>query len=145
MDNKGLIFTLDSVLALIPIFIIIIAVANISDSGLISSTGQVRSFCNAQDTLEIMATNQNELHSNVLQNMATVLAENSDSEKGINEAEKIACIYLNKTIGSSKYNLMEINQLNKTIASNGDMKDANDISVGFKSSGNYIFKLYIWN
>lgn len=145
MDNKGLIFTLDAVLALIPIFIIIVSVANISDSGLIYPSQQVHFIENAQDTLEIMSTNQNGLNSNVLQNMANILAANNNSELGIQEAGKLAGFYLNKTIINSKYSLIETNQLNKTIISTGDMKDANNISVGFKSCKNYIFKLYIWN
>lgn len=143
MDNKGLIFTLDAALALIPIFIVLITVVNISGSELYSSH-QVSLVQNAHDTLEIMGTNQSGLKQNILQNIAFVLIENSNSEEGVQESGKIAGSYLNKTLGSSKYSLIEINQLNKTIVSNGDMKNADDVSVGFKSYGNYIFKLYIW-
>jgi len=143
MDEKGLIFTSDAVLALIPVFIIIVAVANVSDSGSVSK--QVRYIQDAQDTLEIMTANQNGLNSNVLQNIASILALNNNSEEGIKEAEKIAGPYLNKALGNSKYSLMEISERNKTIASRGDIKEARDISVGFKSYGKYIFKLYVWN
>ncbi|MGZ7107940.1 MAG: hypothetical protein ACXVHW_03125 [Methanobacterium sp.] len=145
MDNKGLIFTLDSALALISIFIVIVTVANISDSGLTSSSKQVRSIHNAQDILEIMATNQNDLGYSVLQKVANALSGNENSQSGIEEAREISGFYLNKTLGNSKYSLMEINQLNKTIASNGDIKNANETSVGFKSCEGYFFKLYIWN
>lgn len=137
MDEKGLIFTSDAVLAMIPVFIIIVAVANVSDSGSVSK--QVRYIQDAQDTLEIMTS------SYVLQNIASILALNNNSKEGIKEAEKIACPYLNKTLGNSKYSLMEISELNKTITSRGDIKEARDISVGFKSYGNYTFKLYVWN
>ena len=145
MDDKGLIFTLDAALALIPIFIVVVAVANFGDSGLISPSQQVRFVQDAHDTLEIMGTDQNGLKSNVLKNMAAVLIENNNSEEGIQEAGEIAGSFLNKTLGNSKYSLTEINQLNKTIASNGNINNANDASVGFKSCENYIFKLCIWN
>lgn len=137
MDEKGLIFTSDAVLALIPVFIIIAVVANVSDSGSVSK--QVRYIQDAQDTLEIMTS------SYVLQNTASILALNNNSEEGIKEAGKIAGPYLNKTLGNSKYSLMEISELNKTITSRGDIKEARDISVGFKSYGNYTFKLCVWN
>lgn len=144
MDNKGLILTLDSVLALVSIFIIIVTVSNISSSGLTSSS-QVRSTQNAQDTLEIMATNQINSYPSVLQQITYILMENNNSEEGITEARKISEFYLNKTLVNSKYTLIEINQLNKTITSSGDIRNANDTSVGFKSCEGYIFKLYIWN
>jgi len=145
MNEKGLIFTLDAVLALIPVFIIIAAVANVSVSGLAYSSKQVRYIQDAQDTLEIMTANQNGLNSNVLQNIASILALSNNSERGVQEAGKIAGPYLNKTLGNSKYSLMEISRLNKSIASRGNITNAADISVGFKSSGKYIFKLYVWN
>jgi hypothetical protein len=145
MDDKGLIFTLDAALALIPIFLVVVAVANFGDSGLISPSQQIRFVQDAHDTLEIMGTDQSGLKSNVLKNMATVLIENNNSEEGIQEAEEIAGSFLNKTLGNSKYSLTEINQLNKTIASNGNINNSNDASVGFKSCENYIFKLCIWN
>lgn len=137
MDEKGLVSTLDAVLALIPVFIIIAAVANVSDPGY--SSKQVRYIQDAQDTLEIMTS------SNVLQNTASVLTLNNNSKEGIHEAGKIAGPYLNKTLGNSNYSLMEIGELNKTIVSSGDIKKADDISVGFKSCEKYIFKLYVWN
>ncbi|HML06406.1 MAG TPA: hypothetical protein VK426_11575 [Methanobacterium sp.] len=144
MDNKGLIFTLDSFLALIPIFIIIVAVSNVSDSELIFPSQNVRSIHDAQDTLEIM-THPNGLESTALQDITSALIESNNSDDGVQKASEIAGPYLNKTLGNSKYSLNEINPLNKTIISNGDMKNAKDVSVGFKSSGDYIFKLYLWN
>jgi hypothetical protein len=142
MDNKGFIFTLDAALALIPIFIVIVAVANIGDLGV---SPQARFAQNAQDTLEIMSNPHNNVDSSIIQNMADILAANNNSDGGIQEAGKIADSFLNKTLPNSKYSMIEINQLNRTITSNGDINKAKDTSVGFKSSGNYIFKLYIWN
>ena len=143
MDDRGLIFTIDSVLALIPVFLIIFAITNISDSG-ISSIHHVNSIHNAQDLLEVMS-NQNKLGDSVLLNIANILSRNGNSDKEIKEAGEIAESYLNTTLKNTKYSLMETNKLNKTIASNGDIKNAHEISVGFKTCKNYIFKLFIWN
>ena len=144
MDKKGMIFTLDSVLALIPIFIVMIALTNISNFESASYPHQINSIQNAQDILETMS-NQNKLGNNILQNMAEILSKNNNNETGIKEAGKIAQYYLNNTVRNSKYSLIETNKLNRTITSNGDIKNANKISVSFKSCKNYIFKLCIWN
>lgn len=141
MDKKGLIFTLDSALALVPVIIVIVAVMNIGYSGLTPSSKHLRSVHNAQDTLEIMATNQNSLNYSIIQKMAAALSVNEQS--GIEDCGNIAGTYLNKTLGNTKYCLMEINRINRTIASNADMKNASKISVGFKSCEGYVFKLYI--
>lgn len=142
MDNKGLIFTLDSALALVPVLIVIVAVMNIGYSGLSPSSKHLRSVHDAQDTLEIMAT-PNSLNNSILQKMAAALSRNNAS--GIGECGNIAGIYLSNTLGNTKYCLMEINQLNKTITSSGDMINASEISVGLKSCEGYVFKLYIWD
>jgi predicted PurR-regulated permease PerM len=144
MDKKGLIFTLDSFLALIPILIVMVALTNIISSEITPFSHQINSIQNAQDILEIMST-PNKSGNNILQNMANTLSRNGNSQTGIKEAGEIADYYLNNTLGKSKYSLMETNQLNKTISSRGDIKTAHEISVSFKSCKNYIFKLYIWN
>lgn len=144
MDDKGFIFTFDSALALIPIFILIIAVSNVDD-GLSSSSKHLHSLQSAQDTLIIMSNYPNGLNSNPFQEIANVLAANNDSDQGVYEAGKIANYYLKKTILDSKYCLMETKRINRIIASNGDIKNADDASVGLKSYEGYLFKLYIWN
>ncbi|MGB9936393.1 MAG: hypothetical protein ACPK7O_01605 [Methanobacterium sp.] len=144
MDNNGFIFTLDATLALIPIFIILAAVVSTGNPD-IHSSEQIRLTHSAQDALENMARIQNGTESNIFQKMAYILSLNNNSDNSIKETGRISGSYLNKTLGNLKYNLTEISELNKTIAFNGDMKNAKDISVGFKSYENYIFKLYVWN
>ncbi|HEX3014082.1 MAG TPA: hypothetical protein VHO92_07400 [Methanobacterium sp.] len=143
MDDNGLIFTLDSALALIIIFIALAAVASITESPLSS---QIRLSHNAQDVLETMAAYKNgSEESTVLQDIASILAANKNDQTGINEAGQVAGAYLNQTLGSAKYNFTEINQLNTTIAANADMKEANNIAVSAKSCEGYVFRLYIWD
>ena len=144
MDDKGFIFTMDAVLALIILFIALAAVANVNESSL-SSSSQIRLSHNAQDTLETMATYKTGPDEfTVLQNIAVILAASKNDKKGIDEAGQVAGAYLNQTLNNTKYNLTET-QLNTTIAANADMEDANNIAVGVKSCGDYMFKLYIWD
>lgn len=140
MDDKGLIFTLDAVLALIPVFIILTAVAYIS-TDFSAPSHQIRVSNNAQDILETMSTYKNSpADITSLESITEALnTENYDL------ASQIASLYFNKTIGNLKYNLTEVNQLNTTIAANDDMKNGQNIAIGVKNYGAYTFKLYIWD
>ena len=144
MDDKGIIFTLDAALGLVIIFIMLAAVVNINVSQLSPST-QIRFSHNAQDTLETMANYKTGSEGfTVLQNAAAVLAANKNDKTGINEAGQVAGAYLNRTLGSSKYNFTEENHVNGTIVANADMKKANNIAVGVRNYDNYTFRLYVW-
>jgi len=145
MDDKGFIFTVDAVLALIIVLILIGSLAYLSESGFTSS-GQIRSSQDAQDTLETMAAYKNGPEGvTVLQNISNTLTVYNCSSTGIGEAGQVAGAYLNRTLGSAKYNFTEENQLNTTIVANANMEDANNTAVGVRSYDDYVFKLYIWD
>ncbi|MBI5679512.1 MAG: hypothetical protein HZC47_01240 [Methanobacterium sp.] len=140
MDNKGFIFTLDAVLAVIPVFIILTAVTYIS-SDFSAPAPQIRASNEAHDILETMATYKSTpTDFTALQSVTDAL-----KTKNYDSAEQIAGSYFNKTMGSLKYNFTEVNQLNTTIAANADMKNGRNIAVGVKNCGGYTFKLYIWD
>lgn len=146
MDDKGLIFTVDAALALIPIFIVLTTIASLGDDGLMISSQQIRISHDAQDTLETMATYKQGTESIcVLQNITETLMINKNNDTGRTLAGTIAGKYLNNTIRDAKYNLTEIRQLNTTIASNSNMASASNTAVGVRNFGNYTFRLYIWN
>jgi len=145
MDNKGFIFTLDAVMGISIIFILLAAVANLDESQL-SPNPHIRISHNAQDTLETMATYKTGSEEfTVLQNVAAVLAANKNDKTGIASAGQVAGAYLNKTLGSAKYNFTEEGQVNNTVVANEDMKKADNIAVGVRSCDNYTFRLYIWD
>ncbi len=144
MDDKGFIFTIDAAIALIIIFIAIAAVTSVNESSL-SSSSQIRLSHNAQDVLETMAAyKKGPEEPSVLQNVANILSTSNNDQSGIKEAGQVAGVYLNQTLNSTKYNLTEA-QLNITIATNADMKEASDVAVGVESCDSYIFRLSIWD
>lgn len=144
MDDNGLIFTLDAALGLVVLFIFIAAVAGANTSQL-SSSPYTRLSHDVHDTLETMATYKTGAEGfTVLQNVAVILAVHNNDQTGINAAGQMAGEYLNRTLGGSKYNFTEVNQVNMTISANADMEDADNVAVGVRSYGEYIFKLYIW-
>ncbi len=147
MDSRGIIFTIDAALALIPLFILLASLANISNADTIFNSDQIRINHDAQDTLETMASYKSGGdESTILQNITDSLIINNNSAQGILLSGQIAGSYLNKTIGNSKYTLTEISQLKgQIIASNADVKNGANVAVGIRSYGNYTFQLFVWN
>jgi len=145
MDSRGIIFSIDAALALIPLLILFTAVAGSSN---LSFTGDhVRINHDAQDTLETMANYKLAGYkSTVLQNVTDTLKKYNNSPEGVDLSGQIADSYLNKSLSGSKYILIEINQLKGTvIASNADIDDGTNIAVGIRNYGDYTFKLFIWD
>ena len=141
MDDKGLIFTVDAALALIPIFIVLTTIASLGDDYLTFSSQQIRISHDAHDTLETMATYVAGTEgTSTLEDVRSELMKNNTTKAGA-----IAGKYLNNTLKGTKYNLTEIRQLNTTIVSNANMASANNTAVAVRNFGDYTFRLYIWD
>ena len=141
-DDKGFIFTLDAVLALIPVFIVLTAVSSVDPGSLILPSQQVRISNQAQDTLDAMAQYPNTDNS-LLEEMVMVLKANDND---ISAAKGVIQVFMDKTLPGMNYELVEINQLKgDTIISRGDRNTAQNVAVGSKNYGNYSFKLYVWD
>ncbi len=142
-DNKGLFFSLDMVLALIPIFILILNVTNANIC--YTHFYLTKHFMEAQDTSELMTQCTVFDDQTVLEGISKALSESNDPIQGIESAKKIADPFLKKTLGNRNYLFVEINYLKgREITSRGNFEDAKNVSVAVKSNGNYIFKLYVW-
>ena len=145
MDERGFAFSLDAVLALIPVLIVVAAVTSINYDPL-TTESHVRLSHSAQDSIEAMAHYKQNDGSNTLQDISNILKENQNDETGIKNAGQIAGSFLNKTLNGTNYSLTEETQLKgKVIASNADLKSADNVAVGVKNCENYTFKLYVWS
>ncbi|MGC9517325.1 MAG: hypothetical protein ACP5C3_06485 [Methanomicrobiales archaeon] len=146
MDNRGIIITSDSIFSLIIIFIILATVTNISAN---KSGSQLDLLMTnkAQDTMELMV-NYRDVSTNktIIETVATELKISNNQKSGISNAGKVVGEFLNKTLDSTNYNLIEVNKLNGTIiASNADINQAKNISTAIRSYGGYTFRLYLWD
>ncbi|WP_223790744.1 hypothetical protein [Methanobacterium spitsbergense] len=143
-DNKGLFFSLDMVLALIPIFILIL---NVTNANICYTHFYLTKhyFMEAQDTSELMTQCTVFDDQTVLEGISKALSESKDPIQGIESAKKIADPFLKKTLGNRNYLFVEMNYLKgMEITSRGNFEDAENVGVAVKSNGNYIFKLYVW-
>ncbi|MCE7699254.1 MAG: hypothetical protein K8E24_010725 [Methanobacterium paludis] len=145
MDERGFAFSLDAVLALIPVLIVAAAVTGLNYDPL-TTESHVRLSHSAQDSIEAMAHYKQDDGSNTLQDISNILKENQNDETGIKNAGQIAGSFLNKTLKGANYSLTEETQLKgKVIASNADLNSADNVAVGVKNCDNYTFKLYVWS
>ena len=144
-DDKGFIFTIDAFLALIPIFILLMAISSMNQGDLILPSQQVRLSNQAQDALDVMAQ-YHISESTLIEEMVKILEVNGTGTSGVDSAGALAHAYLKDNLPGMNYELVEMNQLNgKTITSNGTMNESSNVAVGTKNYGNYSFKLYIWD
>lgn len=145
MDNKGFIFTIDAVLALIPVFIVLMAVSGVDQGSLILPSQQIRLSHQAQDTLDAMGQYHTS-EGTLIEEMVVVLKVNNNDATGVAGAGKLAGAYLENNLPGMNYNLVELNHLNgETIISKGNMEDAPNVAIGTKNHGDYCFKLYMWD
>jgi len=136
-EECGIFFCYDTVLALIPIIIIIAAVAHIhidsSDSNL-----QLVMFHQAQDTLNSMSV-QNNYEPSILEQLSSSISDND-----LESANKIGNTWLKNRLKNRKYRLEEVNHLKgQEICSSGDMNSAQIIVTAVKSQNSFIYKLYL--
>jgi hypothetical protein len=140
MDDEGFIYTLDALLAIIPVLIVIIALGNVpsSSNSLITKTG-----CDdAQDAFDVLADYQDE-NKPVMQAMVDALEVNED-ENRIKKAESLIKPFLCKYLAGKSFELTETSQLNGTIiASQGNVDLSPNIQVASKNWGNYAFQLRV--
>jgi hypothetical protein len=145
MDDNGFIFTLDAVLALIPVFIILIAVSGVDQGSLILPSQQIRLSHQAQDALDAMGQYHTS-EGTLIEEMVTVLKANGNNATGIAGAGELAGSYLDNNLQGMNYKLVELNHLDgETIISKGKVEDAQNVAVGTKNHGDYCFKLYVWD
>ncbi len=143
VDEYGFILTFDAILAMIPIFIIILSVVNTTcDYNNINPEN--RFYHEAHDTVELMAKYHGTDGLTILEEISNELSDNSNSINRVQYAKEKVDPFLNKTLGGTNYSLVEVNQLNgKEITSKGNISKAKNVAVAVKYYRNYVFKLYV--
>ncbi|NYB52083.1 MAG: hypothetical protein HVN35_05965 [Methanobacteriaceae archaeon] len=141
MDEKGFAYTLDAVLALIPIMIVLFTVSNITASP--ESHSEVLSNQKAQDIMELMARYTDADGMTVLDSMSNALSSGNNSEASIKKSGQIASSFLDKNLPCS-YLLTEENQLKgKPIAGKLDLDNARNLATASRNCGSYTFRIYV--
>lgn len=139
MDQKGFIFTFDAVLALIPLFLVIIVISNLPVSS--EDQSQVTLSQDAQDYLDVLASTEINSRS-VMESMVQALS--TGRESGVKEAGDLAKSVLDNLTDDKSYKLLETSQLNgTTIISQGNLDSSSSVASATCNWGNYTFILYV--
>jgi hypothetical protein len=139
MDQKGFIFTSDAILALIPLFLMMVLLSNLPASS--DPQSQVIVAEDAQDYLDILAASQIKDRS-VMESM--VMALKTDPDGGMEKAGEIAKPVLDNLMVGKNYQLLETAQLNGTvIISQGDLNSSPSVASATRNWENYTFVLYV--
>ena len=139
MDQKGFIFTFDAVLALIPLFLVIIVISNLPVSS--EDQSQVTLSQDAQDYLDVLASTEINSRS-VMESMVQALS--TGRESGVKEAGDLAKSVLDNLTNDKSYKLLETSQLNgTTIISQGNLDSSSSVASATCNWGNYTFELYV--
>jgi hypothetical protein len=143
-DDKGIFFSMEVILGLIPVFILLLTVANTNFYST-DSCLETKYFQIAQDTAELMSMYADHNEQTLFGEISQALSENPNQIDGITSARVICSPFMEKTLGKMKYRLVELNYLKgKEIISNGNFKNSKNMGVAVKSYGPYLFKLYVW-
>ncbi|BDH79375.1 MAG TPA: hypothetical protein GXX31_01775 [Methanothermobacter sp.] len=139
MNEEGFIFTIDSILMLIPVFIILATVASIS-----LETPHEAPYYNAQDAMQLLILlGEKSTDTNLM-----TVAENI-SRGNINGAKAAAQNDLKPILDSFRmnYNLTYYNNNTgtyETLINRGTMPVDGGISSATRSYGGVTFRLYMW-
>lgn len=142
MDEKGFAYTMDAVLALIPVMIVLFGISNFSASPELPIG--IHSSQKAHDTMDLMVNYCDGNDQSVLERVSTILTQGNNSQISINSAGEIASNFLGKNIAGSEYLLIEEKQLGgKKLAGNMELKNTDNIATASRNCGNYTFRIYV--
>ena len=142
MDENGFAYTMDAVLALLPIIIILFGVSNFTVSS--ESPLPIHSSQKAHDTMDLMVNYREGNGFSVLERISTILASGNNSQGSVDSAGEIASNFLDKNLAGREYLLTEESHLNgKPLAGKMELKNANNVATASRNCGNYTFRIYI--
>ncbi len=142
MDDKGFAYTIDAILALIPVMIVLISVSNLAASP--ESQTQIQSPQKAQDIMNLMVQYREGGGMSVLEKISSSLASGNNSKASVRNAAKIASCFLDENFPGKNYLFIEENQLNgEILAGNMDRKTIDNAATASRNCGNYSFRIYV--
>jgi hypothetical protein len=141
MDEKGFAYTLDAVLALLPVIIILFGVSNFTLS---ESPLPIHSSQKAHDTMDLMVNYREGNGLSVLERISTILTSGNNSQSSVDSAGEIASNFLDKNLAGKEYLFTEESHLGgEPLAGKMELKNADNVATASRNCGNYTFRIYV--
>lgn len=142
MNNNGALISLDIALSLVILFIFIASATNIITYSKNNYMCDIESMQDVQDLMELLTTQE------IIENQTTLiyLSQNLNKNNPQNnpKAKTIIQNFMETNAPNLNYQFSETNVLNKTIASKGEINDAQYVSTAVRHCGGYTFQLSCW-
>ena len=144
LDEKGNLFVIEAIFAIILLlFIFLIFNYTISIPNP-NYSAEIKNSKTAQDTMEILSGKINFTDRTFIGDISEILKENENSKESIDEVSKL-CKDKFKSLNLKNYRFSETNILDdESLASNGDLSKAKDVSVATRTYGDYSYTLSVW-
>ena len=144
MDNKGTFYIMDAILAiflLLLVFLIVNATISIPS---VDYSVQSKDIRTAQDVMELLSGKIDFTDNTFIGEITAILDDGDNSKESLREVSKISKNKLD-SYNLKNYKFSENNVLKgEILASSGDYKKADSISVATRSYGDYSYTLSIW-
>ena len=144
LDNKGSFYIMDAVLAiflLLVVFLIVNTAISMSSSDYSYESRDIRT---AQDVMELLSGKIDFTDNTFIGEISTVLEEGKNSKESVSRVSDISKNRLD-SYNIKNYMFCENNVLDgKVLASRGDYKNAEGVSVASRTYGEYSYTLSVW-
>lgn len=144
-DKKGFLSIIDGIFAIFLLIIVFSLFTSIINIPTTDYNFYSNDFKDSQDIMELLSNKIYFKDQSILEKAESILKSNNNSKNSINEVAILIDDTFKKIPISSNYLFSEINYLKgETIASNGEINNAQNISVAIRNVGDYSFILYLW-
>lgn len=141
MNNEGALISFDATLSLVILFIFISSITNIITYSKNSYMLDIESVHDVQDLMELLTTQE------VIENQTIIVYLSQSLSKNIHANSKAKSIieeFMQTNAPELNYQFSELNVINKTIASKGEIKTAKHVTTATRHYMDYKFQLSCW-
>ena len=144
LDSKGSFFIIDAILAIVLILIVFFIVNSAISIPTPEYSYQTKDSRDVQDIMELLSGKVDFTDQTFLGEISNILKENKNSKQSIRGVSKISKDKLD-SYNLDNYQFSENNVLKgEVLASSGDYKKAQNVSVATRNFGDYSFTLSVW-
>ena len=144
LDEKGSIYIIDTILAVILILIVVLIVNTTITVPNPDYSYESRDIRSSQEIMELLSGKIDFTDQTFLSKISNKLESGENSKEVIHEVSAISKDKLN-SYNLDNYRFCENNVLNgEILASSGDFKKTSNVSVATRNYAQYSYSLYVW-